>query len=367
MERKLKICVYAIAKNEEKFVDKWMDSMSEADCVIVADTGSVDKTVQKLTERGATVSSIKVDPWRFDTARNMSLALVPEDADICVCTDLDEVFDAGWRDTLEAAWQDGTHIAQYLYNWRLKPNGEPDVQFWYFKIHTRHNVEWRCPVHEYLVHTGGNTKKIFVEGVVLSHYPDTLKSRGNYLGLLEKAVEEDPSSDRMSYYLGREYTFVGDWDKSIKELKRYIDLPSAWWREERASACRLIATAYFRMANYQQCYKWHYRSIFECPYMREPYVEFAINAHKLKDWETVLAMSAQAAKITAKSSSYVNLGFAWDHTVDDLRALSSFYLGMPEQALKYAEAALKVSPEDSRLADNVTKIRAALSTGQSST
>ncbi len=45
---KYKICVYAICKNEEKFVDRWMDSMSEADTVVVTDTGSADQTVKKL-------------------------------------------------------------------------------------------------------------------------------------------------------------------------------------------------------------------------------------------------------------------------------------------------------------------------------
>ena len=32
---KYHICVYAICKNEEKFVDRWMDSMSEADSIVV--------------------------------------------------------------------------------------------------------------------------------------------------------------------------------------------------------------------------------------------------------------------------------------------------------------------------------------------
>ena len=41
----MRICVYAIAKNEEHFVDRWMTSMSEADWVCVLDTGSTDRTV----------------------------------------------------------------------------------------------------------------------------------------------------------------------------------------------------------------------------------------------------------------------------------------------------------------------------------
>ena len=47
----MKIVVYAIAKNEGFFVDRWMDSMSEADQVVVLDTGSDDGTAERL--RGA--------------------------------------------------------------------------------------------------------------------------------------------------------------------------------------------------------------------------------------------------------------------------------------------------------------------------
>lgn len=34
----MKIIVYAICKNESKFVNRWMDSMTEADAVVVLDT-----------------------------------------------------------------------------------------------------------------------------------------------------------------------------------------------------------------------------------------------------------------------------------------------------------------------------------------
>ena len=41
---KYKICVYAISKNEEKFVSRWVDSMKEADDIYVLDTGSTGPT-----------------------------------------------------------------------------------------------------------------------------------------------------------------------------------------------------------------------------------------------------------------------------------------------------------------------------------
>ena len=45
---KYKICIYAICKNEEKYVDKWYNSIKDADKIFVLDTGSSDNTIEKL-------------------------------------------------------------------------------------------------------------------------------------------------------------------------------------------------------------------------------------------------------------------------------------------------------------------------------
>ena len=93
-----RVCVYAICKNESQFVERFMDSMSEADDICVLDTGSTDDTVEKLRARGAHVEQKVISPWRFDVARSESLKLIPKDADICCCIDLDEQFQSGWRE-----------------------------------------------------------------------------------------------------------------------------------------------------------------------------------------------------------------------------------------------------------------------------
>lgn len=43
-----KICVYAICKNESKFINRWLSLMSETDYIVVLDTGSTDGTYEKL-------------------------------------------------------------------------------------------------------------------------------------------------------------------------------------------------------------------------------------------------------------------------------------------------------------------------------
>ena len=46
-----RVCVYAICKNEGKFVERWMRSMAEADEIYVLDTGSTDGTPEQLRAR----------------------------------------------------------------------------------------------------------------------------------------------------------------------------------------------------------------------------------------------------------------------------------------------------------------------------
>ena len=304
--KKYKICVYAICKNEEKFVERWMESMSEADMVVVTDTGSCDNTVGRLRSRGAIVHDLKLNPWRFDTARNISLEHVPLDVDICVCTDLDELFEPGWRVNLEKAWEDneelkGTEVSRtgrYLYNWSFKNDNTPDVQFYYFKVHDRNGFKWNYPVHECIKYIGDKPlETIFINGMVLNHYPDHKKSRDSYLELLEMGVMEDNEDDRLNYYLGREYMYRGEYDKCIKILKNYLLLDKAIWKEERGAAMRCIAKSYFELKDVNNGYAWYYRAIAEVLHMRDAYVEFARYCYVYKDYVTIYFLTREAFKI----------------------------------------------------------------------
>jgi tetratricopeptide (TPR) repeat protein len=338
-----------------------MDSMGEADAVIVTDTGSDDGTVERLRARGAVVYVDVIRPWRFDVARNVSLDHVPEDADICVCTDLDEVFEPGWRELLESAWTPEARSGKYLYNWSLKADGSPDVQMVYSKVHTRHGFRWTCPVHEFLSFVGeGARTAVTIEGMVLNHHPDPAKSRGSYLPLLELAVSENPTGDRVTYYLGREYMYKGEWQKCIDTLKRHLSLPTATWKEERCASMRWIAKSYYSLGNAKEAYAWYFRAIAEMPAMREPYVECAKIAYLMSDWPMVLFMAEAALKIKEKSKVYVNMGYAWDYTPHDLAAIGSYRMGLYERSLKHAKEALEKSPNDERLKNNLRLIEAKL-------
>lgn len=355
----MKVVVYGICKNEEAFVQRWLESMKEADEIIVLDTGSSDNTAELLREGGAVVREEVISPWRFDTARNRSLELVPEDADICVCTDLDEVFHPGWRMQLERAWKKGSSQARYRYTWSFTEDGREGMVFWIEKIHARHGFCWRHPVHEVLVWTGEGQQGpvVTAEGVQLDHYPDDKKSRGQYLGLLELSVEEDPQDDRNMHYLGREYMYRGRWDDCIRTLKRHLMLPSASWKDERAASMRYIARAYRGKGDKAAARDWYLRAAAEAPYLREAYLELARMLYEEKEWEGVLYFTGCALNIKNRPDTYISEAESWGSLPHDLRAIAFDRTGRGKEALSEAEKALEMEPGNERLEGNVKVLR----------
>ena len=350
---KYKICVYAICKNEEKFVERWVNSVKEADEIYVLDTGSMDNTVEELKKRGVIVSQKEINPWRFDVARNLSLDMVPNDADICVCIDLDEVLEVGWRKKLEKIWNIDINRLRYNYNWSLDDKNNPIVNFYIEKIHTRNNYKWIHPVHEVLKYTGNGTERfITTDDITVNHYPDNNKSRSNYLPLLELSVKESPNNDRNMHYLGREYMYYGRWNECIDTLINHLNLPSATWKDERSASMRFIARSYINLKRYDEARMWLDKAIREAPYLRDPYVERALLEYQLSNYKEVEKYAKEALKIRKHEKTYINEPFSWDHTIYDLLSISLFYQGKLEESLFYSEKALRMSPNDDRLIKN---------------
>ena len=254
--KKYKIAVYAIAKNEEQFVERWVNSMNEADYIYVLDTGSTDQTVNLLKKNNVIVKQEIIKPWRFDVARNKSLELLPDDIDICVCTDLDEVFEPGWRNKLEKLWDEKTTCLQYNYNWLLDENNIPKINFYIGKIHIRKNYEWTHPVHEVLKYKGEKEKIKITDEITVNHYPDQNKPRSQYLSLLELSVHEQPEDDRNMHYLGREYMYYGRWNECIDTLIKHLNLKTATWKDERCASMRFISRAYQNLHRYDEARMW---------------------------------------------------------------------------------------------------------------
>ena len=346
-----KVCVYAICKNEEKFVERWYNSMKEADYIVVLDTGSTDNTVKLLSSLPKVIVQQKIiEPWRFDVARNESIKLIPHDTDICVCTDLDEILREGWAAKLKSCWYNGATRGKYTYIWSFDDIGRPAVTFTYEKIHTRNDYEWHHAVHEVLRKiTPGEENSVIIPDIILEHHPDPNKSRGDYLRLLKIDVDEKPEDDRARHYYARELMFNGQNEEAIKQFIIHLNLPKATWQPERCASMRYIAKC---SSDFKEKEKWLYRAMAEAPYLREPYIDMAFVQYQQKNWYGLIYFCEQALYIKDNPKIYTNDPKAWNETPYDLLSIAYWNINNFKQALFYVNKANELNPYDKRIANN---------------
>jgi tetratricopeptide (TPR) repeat protein len=362
---KNKVCVYAISKNEEKFVDKWYESMKEADYVCVLDTGSTDNTANRLKELGAIVETKIIDPWRFDIARNESLKLVPDDSTVLICTDLDEWLEPGWAEPLREKWIPGYHLrGYYKYSWSHLENGESGRIFKYDKIHSNHEWRWIYPVHEALdlitndkEHATEYDRERTIDlwdDIHLHHYPDKNKSRGQYLSLLEQRKEEYPEDWRGLIYLAHEYFYQKQYNNSI-ELLNYLlaNYKDRYTNLEQASCHLYIADAYSCLNDADNAIKNYLLAIDLDKTYREPYLNLAKVLLTNKAFITAEFYLKNALVNTYRHYTWLERDISWNYELYDLLCLASYYSGNKKDAIAYASKALSFMPDNKRLQNNL--------------
>jgi tetratricopeptide (TPR) repeat protein len=340
----MRVAVYSIALNEKQFVDRWFESASEADYILIADTGSNDGMVEYAKELGITVYQIKVSPWRFDDAKNTALNLLPKDIDIAISMDMDEVLLPGWRELLEVTWEQDATILNHKY----RHNG--GAWQWHSKIHARHNCKWSGAVHETLSWSIPE-KAIWSDVIFLDEWQDTTKSRRSYLNLLHKKINEGDTDWRTCYFLANDYQSIGDLDKAIT------------WRSESYVACndgpvvksyiaRNIADNYLMQQDSEAALQWLDISL-EQSKERETLYDIARLYSALGSHRSAYNAAIDCLKIINRRDGFTFNPAAWGYGPHDILALSAYYLEEKDLAISEGKKALELDPENKRLLDNL--------------
>ena len=356
----LKIAVYGICLNEEGFVQRFTDACADADMVIIADTGSTDATIAAFRERGAIVHSIDIKPWRFDHARQAALELVPEDVDVCVSLDLDQLLAPGWRAIVERAWRPPVNQVYYTLAWAKNHDGTAR-QVLDNRIHARHGFVWRYPIHECVFSVEPDRHIVIARHLRIEHQPDPDKSRGQYLGLLEQIAREEPDQPRHAHYLGREYMFVGQHAEAIAEFARHLTLQPNTANMERNLSLRMAAQCKDALGDVDAAVALLRQAAEEAPLTRGPLIDLAWALYQREQWAECYDLAVRAAAIPDMSSDY---GVSSDSGVhpEDMACICGWRLGHLEAALDYGRRAMQLAPEIERIRLNVERMEAELKT-----
>lgn len=228
-----------IVKNEQEILSKCLDTLKGIDEIIITDTGSKDKTKEiasKYTDK------IYDFPWvdSFCKARNFSNSkatgewILTIDADEELLTPIETIKDILEKTDKEALninvtdGQGNTHKAPRLFK-------------------NQKDIFWRGDIHESLSKIGQEDVPITIQyGYSPSHKIDPDRN----LRILKKSLKANPSLTRERYYLAREYYYVQDWEKAIKELDVYLKL--ATWLPEKNDAWLMRARCLAGLGRYNE-------------------------------------------------------------------------------------------------------------------
>jgi GT2 family glycosyltransferase len=311
-----RVAVYGIARDEETQLERWVAAARDADVLLLVDTGSADGTPELGRQLGVEVHALELEMFRFDQARNRALALIPDDIDVCLSVDLDEVLGADWRVRLDEVWRSDLSTAMCWMNWRWSPDHSP-LRWTVERIHARHGCRWEHPVHERL--SADEPKTIALFEIEIEHLRDPSAPRSTYASLLQLALCERPGDARLAHMYANDLRMQGQADEALAWFHRCLELAPppnerlhsllmlSHLEPERRELLLLDACAEF-------------------PHRREPWCEFGQHHLQQRRFRAALATSQRALSITEPADDYLTNPYAWGPWPDQIAATAAHAL-----------------------------------------
>ena len=349
-EKKFKVSVYAIAKDEERVAERWYNCFKEADEVCVLVNNSTDRTAEILRGLGAKVVEKTYDKFRFDVARNEAMKICSPDSTLLFCTDMDDMVEPGWRAKVERAWELGVQSGKnpnsilFTYAVEYDNNGGKQKQtFLRHSIHSPTGWYWKSRIHEYLEHT---TRKEFIYFPKLEVTSRPTKcEHGSYLRLLEEECGEPNCEARNMHLLGREYLTNKKYDEAIEWLNKYLAHPGAVWKAERGATMKFLSKSYGALGFENAKELWLWKAMFENPKDRDaPYLIGMILIQK-KQWHEAVDVLEKCVAIEKPELDYPFFSLdAWTEKPWISLAEARFYVGDWKGATAALDKALEINP-----------------------
>lgn len=238
MEKKvdIKLSVTMIVRNESKIIETCLNSVKDADEIIICDTGSEDDTIEiakKYTDKVYTDYK-----WNdnFSEARNHALSkatgdwVLVLDADDKLVNTIAEV-----KKVVRDAEEKGIRAVNTTQICRGNSNKFPRL----FK--RMPEIYWIGAIHNYLSIGAEAESDLTIE---YTYSPSHEKDPDRSLRILKREVEKG-GKIRELYYLAREYWYRKDYITAIYWWDEYLMVGK--FLSERADACLMVARCYWAL------------------------------------------------------------------------------------------------------------------------
>ena len=246
---RLSLCM--IVKNEEAVLTRVLASAIQfADEILVADTGSTDRTVEIARQY---TKHIYHYPWNDDFAAARNFICEKVTTEYWMWLDADDVVPAEsitailkLKETLSKSPQPDVVMMKYIAG--FQPDSTPAFTYDRERIlRTDRHFRWKGRVHEAIAPRG----RILYSPIQIEHrkpasaFTHSDRNLKIYETLLADGELLDP---RHQYYYARELIDHKQYEKARPVLEHFLNEPDGWY-ENKADACLLLARCHEILRN----------------------------------------------------------------------------------------------------------------------
>lgn len=279
-ENKMNITLYAICKNEEKNVEKFIETSKKFSHTVVVDTGSTDKTVELLKEAGIDVYEHPQSREEFDfsKARNQALSYVK--TDWAFSLDFNEGVDEFFPEGLAVISEEFTSFNHERYD---KEGEDEPVRS--NEVHTRfhrtQNYKWVHAIHEMpvFVPTEDYPKEISVDTTIkiTKEINRTVDKQLFYLSICEREYEKNSNEWYYVWFIYNHYFSVKNFQKTLEYGQEFLNLSKPYFNTFRIPVFINCSQILLMLGDTQKGANYAFHAVSEAMNMGEPYMSQAFS------------------------------------------------------------------------------------------
>jgi glycosyltransferase involved in cell wall biosynthesis len=368
------LSVVTMARNEEEAMPDFIASLSGISDIVIIDNGSTDNTIKIAESLGARVfdgtNLLKLRPSEKDIesfremfgydplfttetiigsgseSRNYGASLAVNDW--CFFPDCDErvTWDLGAIKNILPEFD----RLRYQFCHSHNPDGSCSLEFSHSKFARKSRTHWEKRIHEVIVDSYPDNRIGHTDLMRLDHWQAIREHRLGYHPQMEYEILETPDSDRVAYYLAREYYYYNMHEKAIKMFERYLNLGG--WPPERSQACIFMGESFNVLNQPEQAIKCFHKAMIEDDKRREQFWTLGKMYYDTGKYQSAIIYFEAALSIPYNKDYFLNDITLYTWAIEDHLSLCYHFTGNNEKAREHWIKALAAAPDDARILAN---------------